>query len=349
MTSTLDGIPDDYRPAYHRRVDLLAASPTARALRVLELVQTRPGITAGALAERLGTSDRAVRRHVATLRAAGVPVESASGPYGGYRLGRALQVPPLVFTASEALGLVMAVLDGHHAAADPADPVGSALAKLIRSLPQQVAGPAASMRQHALSAPDRRAARPDPAITSTLVDAVAARRGVRLAYRSESGREWQTDADPWAVVVRHGRWYLLCLAHDVGEPRAYRIDRIQHIEPLDLDVEVPDDLDAVAALEDHLSTGWEFETRVVFDASLDTVARHVVPPMGRLRALDDEHCELVGTTGNPSMYAGEWLAAMPLPFTVLGGPELRAAVGDVGRRLGAAVARTRIATDHGPR
>ena len=125
MTSTLDGIPDDYRPAYHRRVDLLAASPTARALRVLELVQTRPGLTAGALAERLGTSDRAVRRHVATLRAAGVPVESASGPYGGYRLGRALQVPPLVFTASEALGLVMAVLDGHHAAADPADPVGS--------------------------------------------------------------------------------------------------------------------------------------------------------------------------------------------------------------------------------
>jgi predicted DNA-binding transcriptional regulator YafY len=341
ITSTLDGIPDGFRPAYDPRVDLLPASPTARALRVLELVQTRPGITADELADRLGTSDRAVRRHVVTLRAAGVPVESTSGPYGGYRLGRALRVPPLVFTASEALGLVMAVLDGHHAAADPDDPVGSALAKLIRSLPQQVAAPAASMRQHALSAPDRRAARPDPAITSALVAAVAAQRRVRLAYRSESGREWQTEADPWAVVVRHGRWYLLCLAHHVAEPRAYRIDRIQHLEPLDVEVEVPQDLDAVAALEEHLGTGWEFETRVVFDAPVDDVARHVAPPMGRLRALDDERCELVGTTGNPSMYAGEWLAAIPLPFTVLGGPELRAAVVDVARRLDAAVAPSR--------
>ena len=305
---------------------------------MLELVQTRPGISAGKLAERLGTSDRAVRRHVATLRAAGVPVESTSGPYGGYRLGRALRLPPLVFTASEALGLVMAVLDGHHAAANPDDPVGSALGKLIRSLPEKVAGPAASMRRHALSAPDRRAARPDPAVTSALVDAVAARHSVRIASRSESGRDWQTDVDPWAVVVRHGRWYLLCFAHHVGEPRAYRIDRIQRVEPLDVDVEVPHDLDPVATLEEQLGTGWEFDVRVVFDAAVSEVARHVAPPMGRLRALDDERCELVGTTSNPSMYAGEWLAAIPVSFTVVGGPQLRAAVAAVGRRLRAAVA-----------
>jgi predicted DNA-binding transcriptional regulator YafY len=37
-------------------------------------------------------------------------------PYGGYRIGRGIRLPPLMFSAAEALGLVMAVLDGSYAA-----------------------------------------------------------------------------------------------------------------------------------------------------------------------------------------------------------------------------------------
>lgn len=93
-------------------------SPTGRALRALELLQLQPGITAGHLAEQLGVTDRAARRYVAMLREADIPVESTRGPHGGYRLGRGLRLPPLVFSAAEALGLVMAVLDGSHPAND---------------------------------------------------------------------------------------------------------------------------------------------------------------------------------------------------------------------------------------
>src|SRR5271165_947388 len=104
-------------------------SPTARALRAIEILQTRPGATAGELAQRLGVTERAARRYVGILREAGVPVESTRGPYGGYRLGRGTRLPPVVFTETEALGLVMAVLDGRPAAADVDvdDLVGSAL------------------------------------------------------------------------------------------------------------------------------------------------------------------------------------------------------------------------------
>ncbi len=84
-------------------------SPTARALRVLELLQAQPGITAAQLAAQLDVTERAARRYVAILREADIPVESTRGPYGGYRLGRGIRLPPLVFTATEALGLVMAV------------------------------------------------------------------------------------------------------------------------------------------------------------------------------------------------------------------------------------------------
>ncbi len=58
--------------------------------------------------------------------------------------------------------------------------------------------------------PGRNSARPDPATTSELVAAVAARRRVLVTYRSETGNQWEAEVDPWAVVVRYGRWYLLC-------------------------------------------------------------------------------------------------------------------------------------------
>ncbi|MGI5162216.1 helix-turn-helix transcriptional regulator [Microbispora sp. CA-102843] len=57
-------------------------SPTARALLLLEMIQSSPGITAERLAGRLGVSERAARRYVGILREAGIPIESVRGPYG---------------------------------------------------------------------------------------------------------------------------------------------------------------------------------------------------------------------------------------------------------------------------
>src|ERR1700759_3684530 len=102
-------------------------SPTARALLALEAIQNAPGITAQRLGERLGVTQRAARRYVAILREAGVPVEAVSGPYGGYQVGRGMRLPPLTFSAAEAAGLVMAVLEGARAAAAPPGLVGGGL------------------------------------------------------------------------------------------------------------------------------------------------------------------------------------------------------------------------------
>ena len=242
-------------------------SPTARALLALELVQGSPGITADRLADKLGVSERAARRYVAILREAGIPIESVRGPYGGYRLGRGLRLPPLTFSATEALGLVMAVLDGHHAASDPTDPVGSALGKIMRALPEPVAAQAEALR--------RRPPRPPPtgppyartrASRPLLVQACSERRRVRVGYRSEAGSEWAGEVDPWAVVVRHGRWYLLCHAHSSDARRAYRIDRIRDVQVLDAGFDRPADLDPVAELEEHLAVGWEYDVDVLVDA-----------------------------------------------------------------------------------
>lgn len=311
-------------------------SPTARALRTLELVQTTPGITADRLSSELGVSERAARRYIGILREAGIRVDSTRGKYGGYTVSRGLRVPPLVFTATEALALVMAVLDGHHDAADPTNPVGGALAKIVRALPEPIAARAESVRRMTSAAPDRGAARPDAGTTATLVQACADGRVIRVAYQSESGNEWTAEVEPWSVVVRHGRWYLLCHSRAAGAARTYRIDRVATVEVLDETCEPPADLDPVESLEEHLGSGWEFTTEVVIDAPLELVARCLPRTLGQLTTIDERSTRLVGSTSNPTWYA-EQLATSPAPFRVVGGEELRTAVAEIAARMAAAI------------
>ena len=310
-------------------------SPTARALLALELIQGSPGMTAEQLADKLAVSERAARRYVGILREAGIAIESVRGPYGGYRVGRGFRLPPLMFNAAEALGVVMAVLDGHHDAGDPTDPVGSALGKMVRALPEPVAAQVEAVRRTTAPAPDRGAARPDPNTTTALVQACSSHRRVRLGYRSAAGSEWVAVVDPWTVVVRHGRWYLLCRSHSANACRAYRIDRVLRVEILDERFSPPAIHDPVAMLEEHLAVGWHYEVEVVIDAPYDVVARGLSRALGRLEPVDAGTSRLVGSTDNPWWYA-EQLAGMKAPYRIVRCPELKAVTRVLGERLLAA-------------
>ncbi|WP_395658215.1 helix-turn-helix transcriptional regulator [Nocardioides sp.] len=310
-----------------------SASPTARALTALELIQARPGITADELGAALGVTGRAARRYVAILREAELPIESVSGPYGGYRIGRGLRLPPLMFTAAEAAGLVMATLEGHGGAADPADVVGGALAKILRVLPDRVAPrlpPAAAevtTHQHL----DR------------LLAACASGRLLRLSYRAGEHTS-EMDVEPWAVVLRHSRWYLLCWSRSRDARRVLRVDRVVDVWSLPETFAPPADLDARSVLEEHLSQGWRFPVEVLVDAPPGWVRRWVPPSLARLEAVPVDRTRMVASTEDPDWYARR-LAAIPVPFQVVDSPELAAAVTDLARRLRDAAGPARMPTD----
>ncbi len=300
-------------------------SPTARALLALELVQGQPGITAERIAERLGVTARAARRYIAILREAGIPIASVSGPAGGYRPGRGLRLPPLLFSADEALGLVMAVLDGHHNAADSGDAVGSALGKFLRALPESVAAQAETVRRSAAPVPDRAAARPEPRTAAALVQASADRRRVRLGYRSEAGTDLDLEVEPWAVVIRHSRWYLLCRSLRADAVRAYRVDRVHQVTVLDATFDPPGDLDPASALEEHLAAGWRHAGQRGHRRAAGDVAGWIPRAFGRLEPAGPDRTRLLGTTSNPEWYA-EQLARVPVAYRVEGDETIRAAV-----------------------
>jgi predicted DNA-binding transcriptional regulator YafY len=137
------------------------------------------------------------------------------------------------------------------------------------------------------------------------------------------------------VVVRHGRWYLLCRSRAADAPRTYRIDRVEGVEVLDETFEPPEDLDPVDALEEHLGSGWEYRTEVIIDAPLELAGRCLSRTLGQLSVIDEHTTRLTGSTSNPVWYA-EQLAALPTPFRVVECDELRAATRAIGERMLAA-------------
>jgi predicted DNA-binding transcriptional regulator YafY len=310
-------------------------SPTARALVALEAIQGNPGITAQQLGERLGVSDRAARRYVAILREAELPVEAVSGPYGGYRAGRGLRLPPLMFSAAEAMGLVMAVLEGHRYAADPGDLVGGALAKIVRSLPERVAGPVRAVRETSAAPPPAPETQVSPELTSRLIEACAAARPLRLVYRLGPDKAREMEIEPWAVVLRHSRWYLLGWSRTRQARRALRVDRIAAAQAGPGTFTPPPDLDARVTLEEHLSQGWTHPVEVLIDAVPGDVERWLPRSLGRLEPDGEGRTRLRASTEDADWYVRR-LALLPVPFRVLGSDPVRRAMAELSRQLAGA-------------
>jgi predicted DNA-binding transcriptional regulator YafY len=169
-------------------------------------------------------------------------------------------------------------------------------------------------------------------VTATLVTGCAQRRRLRVAYRFAPGKTRDMDVDPWAVVVRFGKWYLLCWSHTAGARRILRMDRAAGVEELPETFEAPEGLDPVAAIEEHLSEGWSHKIEVEVDAPIDDVKCWVPRKLARLEAIDEHTTRLLGSTDELDWYA-ERLAGIPRPFRVVRPDALREEVALVGRRM----------------
>jgi predicted DNA-binding transcriptional regulator YafY len=144
------------------------------------------------------------------------------------------------------------------------------------------------------------------------------------------------DVDPWAVILRHSRWYLLCWSHTRDARRVLRVDRIASAVPLTETFTPPPGLDPLRVLEEHLSQDWKFPVDVLINAPPAEVAWYLPRSLGTLApAGDGSQTRLLASTEDPQWYAGR-LAVLPYAFSVRDSPPLRDALAALGRRLLAA-------------
>jgi predicted DNA-binding transcriptional regulator YafY len=210
--------------------------------------------------------------------------------------------------------------------------VGGALAKIVRSLPERVAGPVRAVRETSAAPPPAPETQVSPELTSRLIEACAAARPLRLVYRLGPDKEREMEIEPWAVVLRHSRWYLLGWSRTRQAQRALRVDRITAAQAGPGTFTPPPDLDALGTLEDHLSQGWAHPVEVLIDAVPADVERWLPRSLGRLEPDGEGRTRLRASTEDADWYVRR-LALLPAPFRVLGSDPVRQAMAELARRL----------------
>jgi predicted DNA-binding transcriptional regulator YafY len=196
-----------------------------RADRLFQIVQhlrARRLTTAAQLSEWLGVSERTVYRDVRDLSLSGVPVQGEAGV--GYRIDRAYDLTPLMFTPDE----VEAVVVGLRMAEAFAGPslrsaARMALDKVALALPQQRR---IEIEQSQLYAPTFHI---DPALGERLEmlrQAVAGRRKLDVGYRDKKDAESRRVLRPLALYFWGNGWSLAAWCESRKDFRSFWLHRM---------------------------------------------------------------------------------------------------------------------------
>jgi predicted DNA-binding transcriptional regulator YafY len=214
-----------------------------RLLSILLLLQSHGRMTAGDLARRLEVSERTIQRDLDALSAAGVPVYAERGRHGGSALLPGYRTDMSGLTGAEARALFVFAGRGTLSELGLERDLQAALRKLMAALPEPQR-PDALRAQERVVVDPRGWRRPAEDTTHLLrvQEAVWSDRRLRLRYRAaDRGSAREQVVDPWGVVVKAGVWYLIAAV--AGEPRVYRVSRIEDAGILEEAAERPAGLD----------------------------------------------------------------------------------------------------------
>ena len=200
--------------------------------RLFDLIQTlRDGRlhTARALAVQTGVSSRTIWRDMATLIAAGLPVEGERGV--GYILRERIDLPPLTLTPDELTALRL----GLALAARGADPSLAGAASTVAAKIDAVLPPAllAASREDpralfVFPGPEAlAAARHLPALRA----AIRQSRRLRLNYANAQGCVSIRTVRPLALEFWGRVWTLAAWCETRADLRSFRVDRIAALAP----------------------------------------------------------------------------------------------------------------------
>jgi predicted DNA-binding transcriptional regulator YafY len=196
-------------------------------------------MTAQQLANELEVSVRTIYRDVESLHAAGIPLYGDAGWDGGYQLLDGYRTQLTGLTTDEAESMFLAGLPGPAAELGLGAVVTAAQLKLLAALPPELRDRAGRIRERFhLDAPGWYRDPDDVPHLMAVADAVWRQHRIRIRYRRwEAPREVVRTLDPYGVVLKGGRWYLVAASNNT--PRTYRVGEILELQPLEEKFERP--------------------------------------------------------------------------------------------------------------
>lgn len=202
-----------------------------RLLRIIMLIQGKPGIIGRELAERCETTERTIYRDLELLSTF-VPFTNL-GHGKGYSFVGSFSMYPLNFTEQEAL--VFSMLPSVIDQIKPLLPPGfdSAYEKVMATYRKEKARHADIVQQVAdviqMGTPVERDQGPN--YLFPIIQAILSQNSLKVVYHSQ-GRNKQTERiiDPYCLVPREQRFYLIGYCHLAGEIRTFRVSRFLNVE-----------------------------------------------------------------------------------------------------------------------
>lgn len=204
-----------------------------RVLGLEALLRGRGTTTVGALAEELGVSTRSVRRDLALLRERGIPIDAEAGPGGGVRLAPMRGVAAVHLGVAEVVALWLGATLAAGASGLPwSHASGSALGKLLASVPRERAAALRALARRVLVGPPatanvRAGSSVPPAELLTVIEiAFAQHVAIGFDYADRNGQHTARRVEPHGLLVQTPVWYVLARDVEKREPRMFRMDRI---------------------------------------------------------------------------------------------------------------------------
>jgi len=200
----------------------------SRLTAILTQLQTKRLLTAPELAARFSVSIRTVYRDIRALEQAGVPIVTEEGK--GYSLMDHYQVPPIMFTESEANALILAeqlVLRNKDASfvrnySDAIDKIKAVLRHSVKD------------KANLLSERTRFRLNPEDVKNSNnLSDLQFALTNfclTKIEYTDEAGQMTTRLIEPFALLSTQENWLLVAWCRLRAAFRYFRLDRIRRLE-----------------------------------------------------------------------------------------------------------------------
>ncbi len=260
------------------------ADTSSRMLALLALLQSKRDWSGPALADKLGVSDRTIRRDVDTLRELGYPVDVARGAGGHYRLGAGNQLPPLVFDNDQAVAVAVALQVAPRTIAGLSEAASRALDTVLQVMPTRLRHLVGRIQITSIwNAWDLAA----PNVHQDVLLAVSAalRNNETLRYDYQGNSEPPGPAreiQPHHLVMWAGRWYLL--GYDPAE-LSWRTLRLDRVEP-------------------RTPNGPRFEASALPEP--DNIAHFVMAQLDRGDTSDHWPCQGTATVAQPARLIAQW-------------------------------------------
>lgn len=218
----------------------------SRLISLLLLLQNRGRMTAYQLADELEVSVRTVYRDVEALGTAGIPLYGDAGHGGGYQLLDGYRTRLTGLTADEAQAVFLAGLPGPAAELGLGEMLATAQLKLRAALPAALREQAGRIQERFhLDAPGWYGNVDEAPHLAAVAAAVWDRHAVWVRYRRwKAPIEVERRLEPYGLVLKAGRWYLVAAAGG-GTTRTYRVDKIIELRSLDEQFESPAGFDLV--------------------------------------------------------------------------------------------------------